>query len=102
MSSRLTGEWQGVQANCAVSNAGTRPNVVPDRAELQVDVRAMTAASLDAALAAIDDLAAAPAVTDVTVEVETMAGWAPMEKLERSGRLAGHRIPLARRPPLAT
>jgi glutamate carboxypeptidase len=93
----LNGRWPDVTANVGVFNAGTRPNVVPDRAELQVDVRAMTAATLDAALAAIDDLAAAPAVPDVTIDVETMAGWAPMEKLERSGRLAEHVIALAGR-----
>jgi glutamate carboxypeptidase len=57
----------------------------------------MTAASLAEALAAVADLAAAPAVPDVTVEVETMHGWAPMEKLERSGRLADHVIALANR-----
>ena len=34
---------------------------------------------------------------DVTVDVEPMAGWAPMEKLERSGRLADHVIALAAR-----
>ena len=93
----LNGRWPDVTANVGVFNAGTRPNVVPDRAELQVDVRAMAAASLDAALAAIHDLAAAPAVPDVTIEVETMASWAPMEKLERSGRLAEHVVALAGR-----
>ena len=34
---------------------------------------------------------------DVTVDVETMHSWAPMEKLERSGRLADHVIALASR-----
>ena len=54
-------------------------------------------ASLEAALAAINDLVAAPAVPDVTIDLETMHAWAPMEKLERSGRLADHVIALARR-----
>jgi glutamate carboxypeptidase len=93
----LNGRWSDVTANVGVFNAGTRPNVVPDRAELHVDIRAMTAASLDATLAAITDLAASPAVPDVTIDVETMAGWAPMEKLQRSGRLADHVIALASR-----
>ena len=84
-------------ANVGVFNAGTRPNVVPDRAELQVDVRAMTAVSLDATLAALNELAESPAVPDVTIGVETMHAWAPMEKLERSGRLADHVIALASR-----
>jgi Acetylornithine deacetylase/Succinyl-diaminopimelate desuccinylase and related deacylases len=93
----LNGRWPDVTANVGVFNSGTRPNVVPDRAELHVDVRGMTAASLAAVLAAIDALAASPSVPDVTVEVSTMAGWAPMEKLERSGRLAEHTIALASR-----
>ena len=93
----LNGRWPDVTANVGVFNAGIRPNVVPDRAELHVDIRAMTAASLAAARAAIADLAAAPAVPDVTIEVEMMAGWAPMEKLDRSGRLADHVIALAGR-----
>jgi glutamate carboxypeptidase len=93
----LNGRWPDVTANVGVFNAGIRPNVVPDLAELQVDIRAMTAASLDAALAAIRDLAASPTVPDVTVDVESMHGWAPMEKLERSGRLADHVIALAAR-----
>jgi glutamate carboxypeptidase len=93
----LNGRWPGVTANVGVFQSGTRPNVVPDLAELQVDVRAVTRDSLEAAVAAIDGLAAAPGVPDVTVEVETMASWMPMEKLERSGRLADHVIALARR-----
>ncbi len=98
----LNGRWPDVTANVGVFNAGTRPNVVPDRAELQVDVRGMTRASLKAAIAAVHSLAASPSVPDVTVDVETMASWMPMEKLERSGRLADHVIALADRLGFAT
>jgi glutamate carboxypeptidase len=93
----LNGRWPTVTANVGVFKAGTRPNIVCDQAELQVDVRAMTASDLDAALAAVRALAAAPAVPDVMVDVDVMHGWAPMEKLERSGRLADHVIALASR-----
>ncbi len=93
----LNGRWPDVTANVGVFNAGIRPNVVPDRAELHVDIRAMTASSLEAALDAVGELARSPSVPDVTVEIETMAGWAPMEKLDRSGRLADHTIALASR-----
>jgi glutamate carboxypeptidase len=93
----LNGRWPDVTANVGVFNAGIRPNVVPDRAELQVDVRAMTAASLEAALAALDELAGHPGVPDVTIEVETMHRWAPMEKLDRSGRLTDHVVAIAAR-----
>jgi glutamate carboxypeptidase len=93
----LNGRWPQVTANVGVFKAGTRPNIVCDQAELEVDVRAMAAGNLAAVVAAIDALAAAPAVPDVTVDIEHMAGWAPMEKLERSGRLADHVIALAAR-----
>jgi len=93
----LNGRWPDVTANVGVFNAGTRPNVVPDRAELEVDVRGMTRASLEGAIAAVRELAAQPAVPDVTVDIETMASWMPMEKLERSGRLTETVIALAAR-----
>jgi glutamate carboxypeptidase len=98
----LNGRWPDVTANVGVFNAGTRPNVIPDLAELQVDVRGMTRLSLEAALAAVRDIAAEPGIPDVTTEVETMASWMPMEKLERSGRLADHVIGLASRLGFAT
>ncbi|HEY2916143.1 MAG TPA: M20 family metallopeptidase [Candidatus Limnocylindrales bacterium] len=93
----LNGRWPDVTANVGVFKAGTRPNIVPDLAQLEVDVRGMTAASLQEALAAVAQIAAAPGVPDVTAEVETMASWLPMEKLERSGRLADLGVELARR-----
>lgn len=93
----LNGRWPDVTANVGVFKAGTRPNIVCDEAELQVDVRAMSAEPLAAVRAAIADLAASPAVPDVTVDTEVMHSWAPLEKLERSGRLADHVISLARR-----
>ena len=37
----LNGRWPDVTANVGVFKAGTRPNIVCDEAELQVDVRAM-------------------------------------------------------------
>ncbi|HSO28853.1 MAG TPA: M20 family metallopeptidase [Candidatus Sulfomarinibacteraceae bacterium] len=93
----LNGRWSGVTANVGVFQSGTRPNVVPDLAHLEVDVRGVTGAELDAAVAAVRQLAADPEVPDVTVEIDHMAGWRPMEKLERSGRLADHVIALASR-----
>lgn len=93
----LNGRWPGVTANVGVFNAGTRPNVVPEHAELQVDVRGTSRAALEAAIEAVQSIAASPTVPDVTAEVETMASWMPMEKLERSGRLADQAIALAAR-----
>ena len=93
----LNGRWPTVTTNTGVFKAGTRPNIVCDLAELQVDLRALRGESLDEAIAAVRALAAAPAVPDVVVEVDVMHSWRPMEKLERSGRLADHVIALARR-----
>jgi len=93
----LNERWPGVTANVGVFRSGTRPNVVPDRAELEVDLRAVTAETLAAAAAALAELAAAPALPDVSIELETTHSWAPMEKLERSGRLVEAALELAGR-----
>jgi glutamate carboxypeptidase len=93
----LNGRWPSVTTNVGVFRAGTRPNIVCDEAELLVDVRATTAANLERALEAIQGLVLDPSVPGCTADIETTAGWAPMEKLERSGRLADHVISLASR-----
>jgi glutamate carboxypeptidase len=93
----INGRWPDVTTNVGVFQAGTRPNIVCDEAELHVDVRATTAANLERALDAIRELAIDPSAPGCTTDIETMAGWAPMEKLERSGRLAEHTISLASR-----
>lgn len=93
----LNGRWPGVTTNVGVFQSGTRPNVVPDLATLEIDVRGVTRSALEAAVAAVHAIAAEPGVPDITVEIEQIAGWQPMEKLERSGRLAAHVKALAGR-----
>lgn len=93
----LNGRWPSVTTNVGVFQSGSRPNIVPDLANLEIDVRGTTSAELEAAVAAVREIAATPGVPDVTVTVDQMAGWQPMEKLERSGRLADHVIALAAR-----
>ncbi len=83
----LSGRWPGVTCNVGVIQGGTRPNVVPDLAVLEVDLRAVDRSGLEAAEAALRTLAASPAVPDVTVEVAEVARHWPMEKLARSERL---------------
>ena len=92
----LNGRWDGVTCNVGVIGGGTRPNVVPEEARLEVDVRAVRGDDLDAAVEAIRALIATPAVPDVTVELDVMASWRPMEKLARSGRLVELAVGLAR------
>ena len=86
----LNGRWPGVTVNVGLIAGGSRPNVVAERCSLEVDVRAVTRAALEAAEAEIRRIAEATEVPDTTVEFETMARWWPMERLERSGRLLEH------------
>jgi glutamate carboxypeptidase len=83
----LTGRWPGVTCNVGVIEGGIRPNVVAERAVLHVDLRAVDRAGMEAADAVIRELAGAPAVPDVTIDVDLRHRHWPMEKLERSGRL---------------
>jgi glutamate carboxypeptidase len=93
----LNGRWPDVTVNVGKISGGTRPNVVPDRCEIEVDVRAASGEGLDAVEAALREIAAATEVPDTTAELEVMAGWRPMEKLARSGRLVEHAQSVARR-----
>ncbi len=94
----LNGRWDGVTINVGVIDGGTRPNVVAERCSFEVDVRAVRRADLEAAEAEIRAMLAGPlAVPDVTADLEPMARWWPMEKLERSGRLVEHAQAVARR-----
>jgi glutamate carboxypeptidase len=91
----LNGRWPGVTVNVGVIGGGTRPNVVPERCSLEVDVRALARDALETAEAEVRRIAEATVVEDTTVEFETMARWWPMERLERSGRLVEHAKALA-------
>lgn len=93
----LNGRWPGVTVNVGVIGGGTRPNVVAERCRLEVDVRAARREDLETAEATIVELLGDLAVPDTSAELEPMARWWPMEKLERSGRLVDHAIALAGR-----
>ena len=93
----LNGRWDGVTINVGVIAGGTRPNVVGERCSLEVDIRAIRRADLEAAEAEIRSMLGALAVPDVTAELEPMARWWPMEKLVRSGRLVEHAQAIALR-----
>ena len=93
----LNGRWDGVTANVGVFKAGTRPNIVPDAAHLEIDLRAVRRADLEAVMDAVRELTERPAVPDVTMSISTLANWWPMEKLAASGRLVDLAGALARR-----
>jgi glutamate carboxypeptidase len=86
----LNGRWPGVTVNVGVIDGGTRPNVVAERCSLEVDVRGVARAELEAAEAEIRRIASATVIPDTTVSFEPMARWWPMEKLARSARLVEH------------
>ncbi|HUH16546.1 MAG TPA: M20 family metallopeptidase [Methylomirabilota bacterium] len=91
----LNGRWPTVTVNAGVIAGGTRPNVVPERCELQVDLRAATADAFDAAAAEVERLAASPTLEGVTVSLRRIAGHPPMEKTDASARLVALAVSLA-------
>jgi glutamate carboxypeptidase len=91
----LNGRWPGVTVNVGVIQGGTRPNVVAERCELQVDVRAVTAKDFDEALTEVERRARETVVPDVTVEIVTQSGFPPMEKTEATARLVDRAKALA-------
>ena len=93
----LNGRWDGVTFNVGTIRGGTRPNVVPEHCRLEVEARSVTGSGLDTAIAAIREVAARTVVEGTTVEVDTEYLWRPMEKTDRSGRLAEHAKDVGRR-----
>ena len=91
----LNGRWPTVTVNAGVIHGGTRPNVVPERCELQVDLRAATVEAFEAASAEVERLVSAPAVDGVRLTLRPTAGHPPMEKTEASGRLVALAVEIA-------
>ena len=83
----LNGRWPGVTVNVGVVRGGTRTNVVPERCELHVDLRASALESLQAAEAEIERICAQAETPDVTLEVQGSGWHRPMEKKEGGVRL---------------
>jgi len=84
----LNGRWPGVTVNVGVARGGTRTNVVPERCELQVDLRSPALETLEAAEAEIARIMAQHVVPDVVTEVRGNGWHRPMEKKEGGARLA--------------
>jgi glutamate carboxypeptidase len=93
----LNGRWPGVTVNVGKIAGGTRPNVVAERCDLEVDVRATTAEGLAEVEAAVRAIAATTEVPDTTVDPNVVVSWLPMEKLERSGWLVEQAQAIAQR-----
>lgn len=84
----LNGRWPGVSVNVGVACGGTRTNVVPERCELQVDLRSPELATLEAAEAEIARICTETVVPDVRIGVVANGWHRPMEKGEGGARLA--------------
>ncbi|MDQ2688978.1 MAG: M20 family metallopeptidase [Chloroflexota bacterium] len=91
----LNGRWPTVTVNVGVIDGGTRPNVVAERCELQVDLRAATAGAFDAAAWELERLVATAGERDITAEVRRTAGHPPMEKTDASARLVDLAVAIA-------
>src|SRR5207247_1256603 len=83
----LNGRWPGVTVNVGVIQGGTRPNVVADRCELHVDVRAPAARLFEEALREVERLARTTSVQDTKVEILAMSRFPPMEKTQATAVL---------------
>ncbi|HEV8280792.1 MAG TPA: M20 family metallopeptidase [Candidatus Limnocylindrales bacterium] len=93
----LNGRWPGVTVNVGKIAGGTRPNVVAERCDLEVDVRSTSAEGLVDVEAAIRELAEATEVPDTTIDLNVVVSWRPMERSDRSGRLVDHAKAIAGR-----
>ncbi len=94
---RLNGRWDGVTVNVGAVRGGTRPNIVPDEAVLEVDVRAPTRSLLEQAEAAVREIAERATVEGTGCDVSIGHRHWPMEKLAPSERLIDHAVDIAGR-----
>jgi glutamate carboxypeptidase len=83
----LNGRWDGVTLNVGVISGGTRPNVVPDRCSLQVDMRSPREDLFAEAEAEARRIAETNTVPGVTSSARLLAEHRPMERTAASARL---------------
>jgi glutamate carboxypeptidase len=91
----LNGRWPTVTVNAGVIQGGTRPNVVAERCELQLDLRAATVDAFDAAAAEVERIASSPTVDGIRAHLRRIAGHPPMEKSDASARLVDSAVAIA-------
>ncbi len=93
----LAGRWPGLTCNVGVIRGGTRPNVVAEDALLEVDIRALTRASMEAADAEVRAICERTTVPGVTSTVEERARHWPMERSAAAAHLVAQATALAGR-----
>jgi glutamate carboxypeptidase len=92
----LNGRWPGVTVNVGVVEGGSRPNVVPERCFLAVDIRGPDEGSLQAAEAEVRRIAGQAEVEGTSSAITLTAWHRPMEKTPSTERLVGLAADLAR------
>lgn len=80
---------RGMTVNTGVIRGGTRPNVVPDLAEAEIDVRFTRAEDAERITAAIRRIAEQPGAPGIRVELSGGVEFPPLERTEASLRLFG-------------
>jgi glutamate carboxypeptidase len=83
----LNGQAPGTTVNAGVIGGGSRPNVVPDLAWADVDVRFVAADAGRALDGALREIAARPAVAGTSIELSGGIEHPPMEKTPTSAAL---------------
>lgn len=85
----------GVTVNVGMLRAGDRLNIVPDRGVLHVEVRAITAAALDATLDQIHQRLAAPRTPGTELNLVSIDHCPPMEETPAGVALADRAVRIA-------
>lgn len=83
----LNGLQTGVTVNAGVIQGGTRPNVVPDHATLDLDVRAVDTVGAEAVHVALMSLVESITVHGTSVEIFGQFQGMPMERTPGNARL---------------
>jgi glutamate carboxypeptidase len=92
----LNGRWEGVTCNVGVLRAGSRTNVVADRAVMQVEVRAATIAAFDRAMDEVERIVAASTVEGATARMAPAHRHPPMERTPAVAALVAEAQAVAR------
>jgi glutamate carboxypeptidase len=86
----LNGRPGAVTVNVGVASGGTRPNVVAEQAQLEIDVRATSTAALAEALAEIETIARTSYVPGTVATVVCCSDHQPMERTPAVVELVRH------------
>jgi glutamate carboxypeptidase len=84
----LNGRWEGVTVNVGVVAGGTRPNVIAEHCEMEIDLRAPSRVAMEEAEDAISEICMRNTVPDVVTTVNRRHRWWPMEKSKATTALA--------------